>query len=172
MLLEPLGRGRWAQPVPLPCVQTVCDPDCWQEATHWLLQKKHCNASAFFFLIFCKIFAWRGALVLGQTQDSQTCQPCLRVLVVWTQALCELLLRPHSCTEEVSGFQGVFTNFFLVYLEMLVIYTASEWKCFSSWHHCSVIISDNTAVFLLASAVLKLKLFFLGPEIIPISLFF
>lgn len=118
----------------------------------------------FFFLIFCKIFAWGEALVLGQTQDSQTCQPCPRVVLVRIQALCELLLRCCSCTEEVSGFQGVFTNcFFLVNPKMLVIYTASKWKYFSSWHHCSVIIPDNTAVFLLASEVFRMETFLLMP---------
>lgn len=47
---------------------------------------------------------------------------------------------------------------------MLVIYTDSKWKYFSSWHHCSVIIPDNTAVFLLASAVFRTEAFLLMPQ--------
>lgn len=52
---------------------------------------------------------------------------------------------------------------------MLVIYTVSKGKYCSSWHHCSVIIPDSTAVFLLASTVFSAEIFLMPQNI---NLFF
>lgn len=54
----------------------------------------------------------------------------------------------------ISG--SLYKKFFSMSPSTVVIYTVSERKCFSSWHHGRIITLDNTAVFLLPTMVFKL----------------
>lgn len=97
-----------------------------------------------------------AALVLGQGQAVGHASP-----VSWCECR-RWELRHRSRTEEVSGFHMDFTNQFVVNPGMLVMCVHSSGSvCVTPWQ---CVIPDSTAVLLSATAVFKLKLFFLCPK--------